>query len=198
MYQGKSKILPAILLVIIVVVAIVAIVAVGRSILGRDSRPAPADDFVGRTLLGTDADHSVRMTVRGPITGDENFYSYQIEISPIGRRLTTYNGFQGKVIEDKRLPNNTEAYTEFVHALNHANFTREAELNDQQNDTRGVCATGRLYDFEVMRAQSPVKQLWASSCRGIKGSFRGDAPVVRSLFLDQIPDNRDLLREINL
>ena len=198
MYRGNSKILPAVLLAIIVIVAIVAVVAVGRSILNRNSVEAPVDTFASQALLNTDADYSVRMTVRGPIMGEEDFYSYQVEVSPIGRRLTTYNGYQGQVIDDARFAGSTAAYTEFVHALNRANFTSEAMLTDEQNDTRGTCATGRLYSFEILRAQSVIKRLWTSSCRGVSGSFRGDASFVRDLFLDQIPNSNDLLKKIKL
>lgn len=199
MYKGGSRLLPIILAIIVIAVAVFAVVAVGRALLNRNQEEVdPIDSSASRSLLTTDADRAVRMTVRGPITADEEFHSYQIEISPIGRRMATYSGYQERVIEDERYSSSTTAYVEFVHALSRAEFTREASLSDEQDDTRGACADGRLYTFEIMQAQSVDKSLWTTSCRDLPGSFAGDAPEARRLFLGQIPDSNALLRDIRL
>lgn len=198
MYRGgSSRLFPALLILVVIVVAIVALVAVGRSLLGG-SGSVPETNPARQALLTTDADHSVRMTVRGPIVADENFRSYQIEVSPVSRNLTTYKGYQLQQIDSKQLSNTTEAYTQFVYALGRSNFLKEVKLSDEQDDTRGACPTGRLYTFEIMEAQSTVKHLWTSSCRDASGSFRGDAEATRTLFLNQIPDSDVLLRTIDL
>lgn len=198
MYKGNSRLLPVVLAVVVITVAIFAVVSVGRAILNRGETVAPEDDSVSRSLLSTDADRSVRMTVRGPILADEEFNSYEIEVSPIARTMTTFEGYERRVIESERFGGSTSAYGEFVHALNRAGFTREAELEDEQDDTRGVCADGRLYTFEILQAQSVVKSLWTSSCKRAAGSFRGEAAYIRDLFLKQIPDSNVLLRDISL
>lgn len=199
MYRGSSsRIFPALLILIVIVVTVVALVAVGRALLGGSSRNNVSDAPERRALLTTDADHSVRMTVRGPIVADSNFHTYQVEVSPVSRSLTTYTGYQDRQLENKQLSNNTVAYTEFVHALARANYLKEAELPEGQDDTRGACATGRLYTFEIMEAQSTVKSLWTSSCRNAPGSFKGNAEQVRDLFLRQIPDSNVLLKKIDL
>jgi len=198
MNRGKSKILPIVLLAIIAVVTIIIMVSIGRSLLNRGTQEKVVDDSSSRALLATEADRSVRMSVRGPIVANENFRSYEIEVSPIGRRLTTHKGYLGEIIEDNRLENNNEAYTEFVNALNRAEFTKLAEVSEEIKETEGLCATGRLYTFEILQAQSVVKKTWASSCRDIPGSFRGDAVLVRDLFQDQIPDGKKLLRDLDI
>lgn len=190
--------LPVVLAVVVIVVAIFAVVAVGRALLGRGEPMAPADDSATRALLRTDNDRSVRMSVRGPIVADEEFNSYVIEVSPIARNMTTHQGYQGRVIESERFGNSAGAYGEFVHALGKVGFTNEVELPEEQEDTRGVCAGGRLYTFEILQAQSVVKSLWTSSCRQIPGSFRGEAVQARDLFLKQIPDSNTLLRDISI
>lgn len=198
MYRGgSSRIIPALLLLVIVVVAIVALVAVGKAIFGG-SNAQPESSSAKRALLTTDADHSVRMSVRGPLVADENFRSYQVDISPYNRRLTTYRGYEQAQIDDKQLANSSDAYVQLVHALYRENFLKEVTLSDEQNDTRGVCASGRLYTFEIMEAGSSVKELWTSSCRDAKGSFRGNAEQVRTLLLRQIPESDSLLRTIDL
>ncbi len=198
MYRGKSKVLPIILMIIVAVVAIIAMVSIGRALLGRGSQSAPVEDPASRALLNTEIDRSVRMTVRGPITANEDFRSYEIEISPIGRRMTTYRGYNNQVIDDVRLGNSTEAYTELVNALSLANFTKTASSAVGVDEIAGVCATGRVYTFTLLQAQSSVKQLWTASCRGVDGSFEGNAVLVRDLLQGQIPTSRELLRGTNL
>lgn len=198
MYRGRSKLLPVVLVAIVAVVAIIAMVSLGRALLGGDDRNEPVDDSANRALLNTEADRGVRMTVRGPIVGDESFRSYEIEVTPIGRRMTIYQGYQREVLENERLDNSTAAYTEFVNALSRAGYTEEAEESDAIDDTEGACATGRLYTFERLQAQSVTGELWTTSCRQIAGSFRGNAVLIRDLFQDQIPNSQDLLREIDI
>lgn len=198
MYRGKSKIIPIILMVIVAIVAIIALVSIGRAILNRDTQPEIAEDPASLALLNTEMDRSVRMRVRGPITADEDFRSYEIEVSPTSRRMTTYKGYNNQVIDDVRLPNSTEAYTELVNALSLANFTKTSQSAAGIDTIQGVCATGRVYTFELVFAQSPTKQLWAASCRGVDGSFKGNAALVRDLLQGQIPTSRDLLRGLNI
>lgn len=198
MYRGRSNILPVIVLVVIALVAIIALVSLGRLFIRGDENDQVVDDSARRALLNTEADRSVSMNVRGKIIADEDFRSYEIEISPIVRRMTLYKGYKNEIIDAVRLPNSTEAYVEFVNALNRANFSDEAELPDRLNETDGVCATGRLYTFSLLQAQSVTDQTWVTSCRGIAGSFGGDASLSRTLFEEQIPNSKDLLREIDL
>lgn len=198
MYRGNSRVLPAILVIIIMIVAVFALVAVGRAIFSGGEAEEVADDSSVRSLLSDDADRSVRMTVRGPIVGNDNFRSYEVEISPSGRRITTYSGYDRNQLENEQLANNSEAYLEFVHALNLAGFTKGAPAIDDDENMRGVCASGRVYTFELAQSQTISQQLWISSCKGINGTFRGDAVTVRSLFLRQIPGSASLVKSLDL
>ena len=199
MYRGESRLLPAILIIIVTIVAIFALVTLGRAIFSRNSGQVEADDSAKRALLTTDPDRSVRMTVRGPIVSDEDFRSYTIEVSPISRRMTTYSGFENTQLDNKQFDNNTEAYTEFVNALQRAGFTKGTVTSiDNEENMRGICAGGRLYTFELAQSQSLSQQLWTTSCRNTTGTFRGAAADIRTLFLRQIPGSSDMLRSIDL
>jgi hypothetical protein len=199
MYKGRSKLLPIVLVVIVAVVAIIALVSLGRALLNRSDRAADAEyDQAEQSLLVSEIDRAVRMTVRGPIIADENFNSYEITVSPTERIIFTSEGYENRTLKTERFENNTEAYEEFVHALAKANFSEATLDSEEIADVRGVCAQGRLYTFDMLQAQSTISTAWVASCRGGGGSFRGDAILVRDLFHKQIPEINDYLRDLNL
>jgi hypothetical protein len=199
MYKGNSsRILPVLLILIVVAIAIAGLVSVGRMIFGGDQSDPNQVDVGREALLNTSVDRSVRMTVRGPIVADEAFRSYQVTVSPSTRRLVTYSGYLENTLETKQYSNNVKAYEQFVHALDKANMMKGDELEGERDDTRGICATGNVYEFEVMRGDSSVKRLWTSTCKGSPGSFKASVDQVESLFLEQIPDSRDVLRNLDI
>lgn len=199
MYKGGSKLLPIALVIIVTIVAIIALVSVGKALLNRGDRGEIVEETPqASNLLASEVDRSVRMTVRGPIVADEEFHSYQIEVSPVGRRMTTFRGYQHEIIDTVQLSNTTAGYEEFVHALERVNFTKEQQLAEGMTDVRGVCAGGRLYTFELLQAQSVRQETWVASCREPQGSFGGEAVMARDLFLRQIPESRSLLRGLSL
>jgi hypothetical protein len=75
---------------------------------------------------------------------------------------------------------------------------RGDELTGDKNDTRGICATGLVYEFEVTDADSTVKRLWTSTCKGSPGSLKASVTQVKNLFLSQIPDSDHLLDKLDL
>jgi hypothetical protein len=198
MYRGNSsRIVPIILVLIVIAIAIAALVSVGRAIFGGDTQTSETN--VGRdTLLDTSTGNSVRMTVRGPLVANEEFHSYQVNINSSIRSLATYQGYLEQSIGSKSYGNNLKAYEQFVYALDKANLMRGDELTGDKNDTRGICATGLVYEFEVISADSTVKRLWTSTCKGSPGSLKASVNQVKNLFLAQIPDNDALLRKLDL
>src|SRR5690606_4524565 len=119
MYKGRSnRIFPIVLVLIVVAIAVAALVSVGRLIFNGAQPADPTQvDRSRDALLATSTEHSVRMTVRGPIVANENFRSYQITISPTDRNLTTFSGYLDRTIDGKQLGNNLQAYEQFVYAL---------------------------------------------------------------------------------
>lgn len=199
MYRGNSsRIFPIIIVLIVIAISVAALVSVGKAIFGGDTSTTQKDAGQ-QALLSTETGNSVRMTVRGPITADENFHSYTITVSASNRSLTTYAGYLDQQVDTSQLNNNNKAYEQFVYALNYANFMKDAVLSGDKNDIRGICASGIVYQFDVLQADgSSIKQLWTSTCRGSSGSFRGSVSQISSLFLLQIPGNAQLLKAIAL
>lgn len=198
MYKGKStRIFPIIIIILVVALALAALVSIGRAVFSGPSDEQAVDESQS-ALLDTSGAAHVMMTVRGPIVSQETFHSYQIDISPAGRNMTTYVGYAGQRVDSQQLGNTTTAYEEFVYALNRVNYMEGDALKDEANDTRGICPTGRLYEFVVMRGDRVVKQLWTTSCSGARGSFRADLDQTRSLFFRQLPDSDRLASRVDL
>lgn len=200
MQRGKlTKIIPIALVVIIIIIAISAIVSLGQSVFrGGSNNTQPSADVGREALLNSGVDRSVRMTVRGPIVADENFRSYRIAVSPSSRTATTYGGYLQTTIEMKSFDNNTKAYDEFVHALDRANAMKGTAFEGDKDDTRGICATGTVYEFETVRAGQAVKRLWTSTCSGSKGSLEASTTQLKNLFVGQIPEGDALIRSVRL
>lgn len=196
-----SRFIPIILVVVITLVAIAAVIAIGRSLFGGGDQPAEQQkkiDIGKEALLSTDVNRSVRLTVRGPIVSEEKFRSYQITVSPNERIMTTYEGYLDKQIESKKLSNNSRAYEEFVYALDKRKMMEGVELDDQQNDLRGICATGKVYKMETLMGGSLVKSLWTSDCGGSKGSAKANVTEISEMFLKQIPDGKKIASTVGL
>lgn len=196
-----QRLIPLVLVLIIVGLAIAALVSLGRMIFsGGGSSPSktPQVNIGKQALTNTDSGRSVRMTVRGPIVADENYHTYTITISPSNRIMTTYQGYGSKPVDNEQLDNSTQSYEQFVYALSRANLMEGTPLSGDANNTRGICATGYLYEFEVLQGDNGVQKLWTSTCTGSLGSLKANLGQVGSLFRQQIPDSTKLATKVNL
>lgn len=194
---GARRIIPIIFILVIIAVAIAAIVSVGQSIFGSGDQPEEVNQGK-RSLVNTGEDRAVRMTVRGPIKADENYYSYTITVKPASRVLSTHNGYLNRQLEVKELTNNIPAYEQFVYALDRAKMMDAPEMSGDANDTRGLCASGRLITFETLRGTSVIKSLWTTTCRDNSGSLKTEYIRLQNLFKEQIPDYIKLLGKLRI
>lgn len=197
-----SRFIPILLVIIITIVAVAAVITIGRALFGdgssNNTQPNPNIEDAKTALLSTDVDRSVRLTVRGPIVANENFRSYSITITPDSREMITYEGYLDNQIDRKRLDNNTKAYTELVYALDKRKMMDGKDLTEEQNDLRGICASGKIYKFETIKNNSVVKSLWTSDCSGSKGSAQANVNEILDMFLKQIPDGKKMASGIGL
>ena len=200
--NSLSRFIPILLVIVIMIVAIAAVIAIGRALLGGGSSNDSTNTAVtdeGRTaLLTVDTSRSVRLTVRGPIVANENFRSYRVTISPEERDITTYGGYLEKVIETKKFDNNNRAYEELVHALDKRRMMDGRVLTEEQNDLRGICASGQIYQFDTLVNGETVRSLWTSDCDGSKGSATANVSEVINMFLNQIPEGRKIVSGVGL
>lgn len=195
-----SRILPTVLVIIVIIIAIAGLVAVARALFfpGSGSDTKNQIDISQQALLTTTDDRSVSMTVRGPIVANENFRSYSIVISPSNRTIKTFTGYLDTVLEEQSLGNNTAAYSEFVNALNRANLSKGTELEGERNDVLGICATGKVVQFSIMKDGKSIETLWTSTCGGSPGSLRASVDQLAQLFRAQIPNASVIIKNAGL
>ena len=193
-----SRILPIILVIVIIIIAIAAIVSLARVVFFNGSSTPVVLDQSREALLSTTAGRSVSMTVRGPIVADEEFHSYKINISPSTREIKTYSGYLENEVGTINLGNSVASYEQFVYALDKADLADGQELVGDRNDVRGICATGRVYEFSILNDGQSVKKLWTSTCKGSAGSLDASVVQLTSLFVNQIPDADKLIKKVSL
>lgn len=194
--NSNFRILPLIITIIVIALAIAAIVSIGRAVFGGNSSSDETSqvDQGREALLNTTGGRSVQMTVRGPIVADEEFQSYQVEVSNSERSITAYKGYLESRTGGTTLSNNTRAYEQFVYALDKANIMKGQEPESEEaNDLRGICASGYVYEYAVLSSGNTVKMLWTSTCGGSKGTLEASREQLTNLFLGQIPNSADYL-----
>lgn len=187
-----KKIVPISLAIVLVIVIMAGLTSIVPDLFGR----RVVDSSGSEALLGVSADSGVRMVVRGPIVADENFKTYQLDITPNQRSLSVINGYTGQPIKIEYIDNNLPAYEQLVYALDKANLARTPAFSGSANDLRGICASGRLYDFQILEADRVVKNYWTSTCSGSKGSLNANLEQVSSLFYSQIDKSESIVGEL--
>lgn len=194
-----SRIIPTILTVVVIIVAIAGIVALARLVFtGSATKTDAIVDTSQQDLLSTADGRSVSMTVRGPIVADEDFRSYRITISPSSRQFEAFTGYLDAVTDQQTLSNNTAAYDQFVHALDKANLVAGKPFEGDKNNVLGICATGKVYEFNVLNTGTSSEMLWTSTCGGSPGSLKASATQLSQLFLNQIPDSSNITASLKL
>lgn len=194
-YRTRRIITIAISLVIIAV-AIAAMVYVARVLFFSGSANTAQVSASESALVSTNADRSVSMKVRGPIVADEKFRTYTITVSPNSRVITVNKGYLGAVVSDNNLNNNIPAYEQLVYALDKVKLMRGNELTGDANDLRGVCATGRVYEFSILKNGTAEKTLWTSSCSSSRGSLNANLDSLTKLLDAQIPQFSKLTADL--
>jgi hypothetical protein len=196
---GTPRTIPLALVLIIVAVGIAALVSITRAIFFSGGQTTSQQDLSQQSLLDTAANHSVSMTIRGPIVANENFHTSVVTVAPSSRLLVVSTGYEDQQITQQvALGNNIPAYQQFVYALDKANLVKGTEQIGAANDTRGICATGQLYQFSVLVGGKSVKTLWTSTCSGSPGSLDASYKQLSNLFLVQIPNGSSLISSVSL
>jgi hypothetical protein len=179
------KYLIAVFGIFMTIVIIVLLIMLVRSGGGQEAnRRAMMTEY-------TTLQSEVSWTMRGRVVGDDMYNEVRIYVNRNERGIEVTNGYNGRVEKVQTYPNNQEAYTVFMRALNIANFPQEREAPE---DDRGYCATGRRYVYELKSGDEQLLRTWGTSCSSDQGSFDGTAKRVRTLFERQITDYKDVVK----
>lgn len=203
MKEKLIRIAPILLIIAIAILSIITLVTVAKIFMGEENTQtqqtsSTQKDTSSEELTKNEAGRGVKMTVRGPIVANEDFRSYTVEVSQNSRKLTTYKGYLGEVIQQVPLENNANAYNEFINALNKANMMKGEALTGDADNLAGVCATGHIYDFAILKDGTVTKHLWTSTCAGSKGSLLANTKQLQQLFISQVPGNEKVVRDLGL
>ena len=202
MYRGsRPRILPVFITIIVVVVVIAILVTLVRSVLNRSSSTESTEETHEQSLQAAVIDQgttrSVSWVVRGPIVANENFRSYQIEVTPTSRTYTVYSGYLDKVESQKTYDNNSQAYEQFTYALDLTGVGTIRGNKEDEADIRGVCATdGLAYTFETANGTTTDHAVWSSTCKDSVGTLSADPLKIQALFVNQIPDFKPIFNNI--
>ncbi|SRR6266540_2280423 len=139
---------------------------------------APLSDYSNTSSV-------VKLSVSGPIVGDQQFQSYQITVGRDQTTIETRKGYQGTTIDQRSYSNNQESYYNFLRALDFAGFTK-GDTKSANKDERGTCSDGDRFVMQIQNGSSDVQRFWSATCRG-QGNFKGSTDQVRRLFSNQIP-----------
>ena len=187
MKRGGVRLGAIAIILIIVALLIGAIFFVGRQVFGGSStsgKLSAAQKLVAKPTASTE----IQMSVRGPITAQENRYSVSVSISQSARSVRVAQGYDDHVIASRDLSNSTDAFRDMMSVLNNQGFMNSRETN---LSTDGICPDGQLVRFQVYNETRQIGNLWTDSCND-SGTFAGETAVIQTI-LRQIPGGRSLI-----
>lgn len=138
----------------------------------------------------------VEFTVYGRIVADEEFRAIRIRINQQRRVMDVLSGYNLSIENRYELPNTAASYEAFLFAIENEGYL-QAQLSEHDAET-GKCSNGKRSVYEVFVGGRSEHRTWSTSCRNIRGTFAGQARAVERLFQAQIPDYRDLTRQVKL
>lgn len=138
------------------------------------------------------------MTIRGQINGEDVHREIRITVGQFQRRLDIISGYSGNIIQTQTFANSSDAYAEFLAAINGAGFLLEQKRPPAQADPLGKCPLGQLYEFELNDSGEELSYLWGSSCGNSIGTLKGRSGTLQQLFKAQITDYGKLTSGIQL
>ena len=132
----------------------------------------------------------------GPFLVDDEHRETLITVSANVIEMKVFQGYNDKVLESRSYKNNPEAFNEFRSALEVLDVSRRLKGTDKEDDNNdvGFCPTGRRYIVEI---NSEIRR-WNTSCSAKQGTAAFSMRRVRPLFQKQVPDYREITKDVRL
>lgn len=162
------------------------IIVVILLIISGGNNSAPKKQATPQKNLVDYADTSAEMvtTVSGEINYDTLHRQMQVRVSRSQVKFIQIDGYSGQVTAQQTYPNNTNAYRNFLYALNFAGFNKG---KSDKLTVDGRCALGYRYTYEIWENGQQLQKYWSTSCGGEK-TYLGEVSKTQSLFKLQVPD----------
>lgn len=176
-------------------IAVVAVIIVAFILVlkGFGGSKAPKDEI--NLLDYANSQTVVRLVVDGPVVSDQNHQGYSITVGRDANTIEVTKGYEKEVTKAQTYANNSEAYANFLRALQLQNFTKGVDDKNRE-EMRGFCPNGDRFVFEIEAVGRSVQRFWTSTCGG--GTFRGNSAAIRNLFARQIPDFNKMTADVKL
>lgn len=178
------------LVIVLLIVVIILIVNHGGSKNSVPGSQRPLTSYVN------DPGAEVRLTINGPINAPQNHRQVQVTVSNSQTIFDLQQGYDGHILTSKSYDMTTNAFDNFLHALDHAGFTQGNNDPSLKNET-GYCASGARYIFELRENGNDVERFWATNCGGTK-TYKGNVDTTINLFQAQVPDYDTLTQDVDL
>lgn len=184
--------------VILLTILLVGVIAIKISTSNRKNVVQTAEEEKPQALVENAESNSVTVYVERGVTADENHYSIAMTVSADNRTIRVLKGYQNVEDKSEGLPNNIEAYTTFLQALERYNFTESRE-DKSGFGWREACPTQKGYRFILKDQAFEEFNRWYTFCNGVRyGDYGGKVSSVYALFKNQFPNYNDVTGDIPL
>lgn len=179
---------------VLAIFVVVLILIIGRSPNGSTNTTQNATSAALTEYANKPS--TVIFTTRGQVNGDDRRRGIRISVTSSQRTLQILDGYNEYVSSQQTFANNSNAYTNFLSALQVAGFAKTRSTNI--TDDSGVCPLGRRYDYKLQEGANEVFRTWNTSCGTRLGSFGGTTSTVQRLFQNQITNYSQIVQDVQL
>jgi hypothetical protein len=141
------------------------------------------------------SDSAAHLVIDGPVVADQNHQQVKIDVDANEVSFTLQNGYDGDVVIQQTYPNNQNAYTNFLLALQHQGFTT-GNTDPTMKDERGYCPLGQRKIYSFTDGSDQLMRYWSTGCN-VK-TFKGNSDAVTTLFRRQVPDYSKFISQSKL
>lgn len=185
---------------LLLIAGIAALVTFGAirlfsGLFSSSDEAVPEEEIVQLTDY-IDTDAVATMIWASPVRSDEEYREIQVSVTRDYAILEVVQGYEGNVIASKEVENNQASFEVFMRAIELEGFMESREADP--DDDRGVCPRGNRYIFDLSNDGERISRLWSTSCNRRHGNLAGDRTDLQRVFLAQIPDYKEITREVDI
>jgi hypothetical protein len=151
---------------------------------GGGKNKLPVTNKTLPSYANTDA--TATLTIDGPIRAIPEHRQVRISVSQDEVIYEQIVGYNDQVVYQQHYNNTEEAYSSFLHALDHAGFAGGIKDKALASEA-GYCPLGNRYVYEFEQTGRDIIRTWATSC-GKPKTYNGVVSLTNDLFEAQVPN----------